>query len=106
MQEVGVRGRMQEAGARSQRAGSRGKESGGRKQGQGVVHDAFTRYAEDSLMQSVCEQPTESTEVTIKVSGDADTCVFNTRRPRLLSQTTNNQQPTTQRLVNKLSKQA
>uniref|UniRef100_A0A8C2X5K0 Uncharacterized protein n=1 Tax=Cyclopterus lumpus TaxID=8103 RepID=A0A8C2X5K0_CYCLU len=31
-----------------------------------VVHDAYTRFAEDSLMQSVCEQPTESTEVTIK----------------------------------------
>nr|XP_040045383.1 uncharacterized protein LOC120826868 isoform X1 [Gasterosteus aculeatus aculeatus] len=31
-----------------------------------VVHDAYTRFTEESLMQSVCEQPTESTEVTIK----------------------------------------
>ncbi|KAL3043492.1 hypothetical protein OYC64_003370 [Pagothenia borchgrevinki] len=31
-----------------------------------VVHDAYTRFTEDSLMQSVCENPSESTEVTIK----------------------------------------
>ncbi|XP_068566947.1 uncharacterized protein [Cebidichthys violaceus] len=31
-----------------------------------VVHDAYTRFTEESLMQSVCEQPTESTDVTIK----------------------------------------
>ncbi|XP_059205609.1 uncharacterized protein LOC131984705 [Centropristis striata] len=31
-----------------------------------VVHDAYTRFTEESLMQSICEKPTESTEVTIK----------------------------------------
>ncbi|XP_058474524.1 uncharacterized protein LOC131447087 [Solea solea] len=31
-----------------------------------VVHDAYTRFTEESLAQSVCDQPTESTEVTIK----------------------------------------
>ncbi|XP_069575241.1 uncharacterized protein [Brachyistius frenatus] len=31
-----------------------------------VVHDAYTRFTEESLMQSVSEKPTESTEVTIK----------------------------------------
>ncbi|XP_031727128.1 uncharacterized protein LOC116396582 [Anarrhichthys ocellatus] len=31
-----------------------------------VVQDAYSRFTEESLMQSVCEQPTESTEVTIK----------------------------------------
>ncbi|KAM3595864.1 uncharacterized protein V6R79_004151 [Siganus canaliculatus] len=30
-----------------------------------VVHEAYTRFAEESMMQSVCDQ-TESTEVTIK----------------------------------------
>ncbi|XP_068431447.1 uncharacterized protein [Clinocottus analis] len=31
-----------------------------------VVHEAYNRFNEDSLMQSVCEQQTESTEVPIK----------------------------------------
>ncbi|KAK7899340.1 hypothetical protein WMY93_020193 [Mugilogobius chulae] len=31
-----------------------------------VVHEAYTRFTEDSLMQSICDQPSESTEVTIK----------------------------------------
>ncbi|XP_034456766.1 uncharacterized protein LOC117770943 [Hippoglossus hippoglossus] len=31
-----------------------------------VVNEVYTRFTEDSLMQSVCEKPTESTEVTIK----------------------------------------
>lgn len=31
-----------------------------------VVHEAYTRFTEESLMQSICEQPSESTEVTIK----------------------------------------
>lgn len=31
-----------------------------------VVHDAYTRFTEESLMQSICDQPSESTEVTIK----------------------------------------
>ncbi|XP_029298433.1 uncharacterized protein LOC115015363 [Cottoperca gobio] len=31
-----------------------------------VVQDAYTRFTEESLMQSVCEKPSESTEVTIK----------------------------------------
>ncbi|KAK5854716.1 hypothetical protein PBY51_004888 [Eleginops maclovinus] len=31
-----------------------------------VVHDAYTRFTEESLTQSVCENPSESTEVTIK----------------------------------------
>ncbi|XP_042363115.1 uncharacterized protein LOC121958293 [Plectropomus leopardus] len=31
-----------------------------------VVHEAYTRFTEESLMQSVCEKPSESTEVTIK----------------------------------------
>ncbi|AWP21270.1 Hypothetical protein SMAX5B_015832 [Scophthalmus maximus] len=31
-----------------------------------VVHDAYTRFTEESLMQSVCDNPSESTEVTIK----------------------------------------
>ncbi|XP_045915216.1 uncharacterized protein LOC123976878 isoform X2 [Micropterus dolomieu] len=31
-----------------------------------VVHEAYTRFAEDSLMQSVCDKTSESTEVTIK----------------------------------------
>ncbi|KAG8004876.1 hypothetical protein GBF38_010691 [Nibea albiflora] len=31
-----------------------------------VVHEAYTRFAEESLMQSVCEKASESTEVTIK----------------------------------------
>lgn len=31
-----------------------------------VVHEAYTRFTEESLMQSVCDQPSESTEVTIK----------------------------------------
>ncbi|KAE8282515.1 hypothetical protein D5F01_LYC19924 [Larimichthys crocea] len=31
-----------------------------------VVHEAYTRFAEESLMQSVCEKTSESTEVTIK----------------------------------------
>lgn len=34
-----------------------------------VVHEAYTRFTEESLMQSVCEKPSEGTEVTIKVSG-------------------------------------
>lgn len=35
---------------------------------QQVVHEAYTRFTEDSLTQSVCEGPSEMTEVTIKVS--------------------------------------
>ncbi|CAL9690851.1 unnamed protein product [Knipowitschia caucasica] len=31
-----------------------------------VVHEAYTRFTEESLMQSTCDQPSESTEVTIK----------------------------------------
>ncbi|XP_018529635.1 uncharacterized protein LOC108881912 [Lates calcarifer] len=31
-----------------------------------VVHEAYTRFTEESLMQSVCDKPSESTEVTIK----------------------------------------
>lgn len=31
-----------------------------------VVHEAYTRFTEESLMQSVSDKPTESTEVTIK----------------------------------------
>lgn len=31
-----------------------------------VVHEAYSRFTEESLMQSVCEKPSESTEVTIK----------------------------------------
>ncbi|KAJ0003522.1 hypothetical protein NQD34_008620 [Periophthalmus magnuspinnatus] len=31
-----------------------------------VVHEAYTRFTEESLMQSMCDQPSESTEVTIK----------------------------------------
>uniref|UniRef100_A0A3B4ZTY7 Uncharacterized protein n=1 Tax=Stegastes partitus TaxID=144197 RepID=A0A3B4ZTY7_9TELE len=31
-----------------------------------VVHEAYSRFTEESLMQSVSEKPTESTEVTIK----------------------------------------
>ncbi|XP_035847178.1 uncharacterized protein LOC116047073 isoform X3 [Sander lucioperca] len=31
-----------------------------------VVHEAYNRFTEESLMQSVSEKPTESTEVTIK----------------------------------------
>ncbi|KAF1381955.1 hypothetical protein PFLUV_G00159390 [Perca fluviatilis] len=31
-----------------------------------VVHEAYNRFAEESLMHSVSERPTESTEVTIK----------------------------------------
>ncbi|KAK2920777.1 uncharacterized protein [Channa argus] len=31
-----------------------------------VVHEAYTRFTEESLTQSVCERPSESTEVTIK----------------------------------------
>lgn len=31
-----------------------------------VVHEAYSRFTEESLTQSVCEKPTESTEVTIK----------------------------------------
>lgn len=37
-----------------------------------VVHEAYTRFAEDSLMQSVCDKTSESTEVTIKVSGGTE----------------------------------
>lgn len=37
-----------------------------------VVHEAYTRFTEESLMQSVCDKPSESTEVTIKVSGQPD----------------------------------
>lgn len=39
-----------------------------------VVHEAYTRFAEESLMQSVCEKDSESTEVTIKVSGGTHRC--------------------------------
>ncbi|XP_062266230.1 uncharacterized protein LOC133972680 [Platichthys flesus] len=31
-----------------------------------VVNEVYTRFTEESLMQSVCEKPSESTEVTIK----------------------------------------
>ncbi|XP_036001739.1 uncharacterized protein LOC105925031 [Fundulus heteroclitus] len=31
-----------------------------------VVHDAYIRFTEESLTQSVCDQPSEATEVTIK----------------------------------------
>ncbi|KAI3358840.1 hypothetical protein L3Q82_015236 [Scortum barcoo] len=31
-----------------------------------VVHEAYTRFTEESLMQSVCQKDSESTEVTIK----------------------------------------
>ncbi|XP_075867884.1 uncharacterized protein LOC142877291 isoform X1 [Nelusetta ayraudi] len=31
-----------------------------------VVHEAYSRFTEESLTQSVCEKPTDSTEVTIK----------------------------------------
>ncbi|XP_032392195.1 uncharacterized protein LOC116702163 isoform X2 [Etheostoma spectabile] len=31
-----------------------------------VVHDAYNKYTEESLMESVSEKPTETTEVTIK----------------------------------------
>ncbi|XP_053717826.1 uncharacterized protein LOC128756953 isoform X2 [Synchiropus splendidus] len=31
-----------------------------------VVHEAYTRFTEESLMQSACENPPEGTEVTIK----------------------------------------
>ncbi|XP_071355426.1 uncharacterized protein [Trachinotus anak] len=31
-----------------------------------VVHEAYTRFTEESLMQSVCDKPSEGTEVTIK----------------------------------------
>ncbi|CAF93532.1 unnamed protein product, partial [Tetraodon nigroviridis] len=31
-----------------------------------VVHEAYRRFTEESLMQSVCDKPSESTEVTIK----------------------------------------
>lgn len=31
-----------------------------------VVHEAYTRFTEESLMTSTCDQPSESTEVTIK----------------------------------------
>ncbi|KAM9737631.1 uncharacterized protein ACNS7B_013274 [Menidia menidia] len=31
-----------------------------------VVHEAYSRFTEESLMQSVCEKPSEGTEVTIK----------------------------------------
>ncbi|XP_034017419.1 uncharacterized protein LOC117502473 [Thalassophryne amazonica] len=31
-----------------------------------VVHEAYTRFTEESLLQSVCDKPSESTEVTIK----------------------------------------
>ncbi|KAK2830751.1 hypothetical protein Q5P01_018682 [Channa striata] len=31
-----------------------------------VVHEAYTRFTEESLTQSVCDRPSESTEVTIK----------------------------------------
>ncbi|KAM7384738.1 hypothetical protein PAMA_011883 [Pampus argenteus] len=31
-----------------------------------VVHEAYTRFTEESLMQSICDKPSESTEVTIK----------------------------------------
>uniref|UniRef100_A0A665V672 Uncharacterized protein n=1 Tax=Echeneis naucrates TaxID=173247 RepID=A0A665V672_ECHNA len=31
-----------------------------------VVHEAYTRFTEESLTQSVCENPSENTEVTIK----------------------------------------
>uniref|UniRef100_A0A3B4YGU4 Uncharacterized LOC111645598 n=1 Tax=Seriola lalandi dorsalis TaxID=1841481 RepID=A0A3B4YGU4_SERLL len=31
-----------------------------------VVHEAYTRFTEESLTQSVCDKPSESTEVTIK----------------------------------------
>uniref|UniRef100_A0A672YPN3 Uncharacterized protein n=1 Tax=Sphaeramia orbicularis TaxID=375764 RepID=A0A672YPN3_9TELE len=40
-----------------------------------VVHEAYTRFTEDSLMQSVCDQPSESTEVTIKVRPQTKTDV-------------------------------
>ncbi|XP_028288726.1 uncharacterized protein LOC114453178 [Parambassis ranga] len=31
-----------------------------------VVHEAYSRFTEESLMQSTCDKPSESTEVTIK----------------------------------------
>ncbi|XP_041867378.1 uncharacterized protein LOC121656452 [Melanotaenia boesemani] len=31
-----------------------------------VVHEAYSRFTEESLMQSICDKPSESTEVTIK----------------------------------------
>ncbi|KAM4725888.1 uncharacterized protein FYW61_013931 [Anableps anableps] len=31
-----------------------------------VVHEAYSRFTEESLMQSVCDKPSETTEVTIK----------------------------------------
>lgn len=43
-----------------------------------VVHEAYSRFTEESLTQSVCEKPTESTEVTIKVSGES--CQIRCRR--------------------------
>ncbi|XP_043995509.1 uncharacterized protein LOC122844280 [Gambusia affinis] len=41
----------------------------GKKEGEAfrqVVHEVYSRFTEESLMQSVCEKPSESTEVTIK----------------------------------------
>lgn len=34
-----------------------------------VVREAYSRFTEESLTQSMCDKPMESTEVTIKVSG-------------------------------------
>lgn len=41
-----------------------------------VVHEAYRRFTEESLMQSVCDKPSESTEVTIKVSTRVQRCTL------------------------------
>lgn len=46
---------------------------------QQVVHEAYTRFTEESLTQSVCDKPSERTEVTIKVSDGTKKVLFSTK---------------------------
>lgn len=41
-----------------------------------VVHEAYRRFTEEYLMQSVCDETLESTEVTIKVSTGVQRCTL------------------------------
>lgn len=41
-----------------------------------VVHEAYRRFTEEYLMQSVCDETLETTEVTIKVSTGVQTCTL------------------------------
>lgn len=38
-----------------------------------VVHEAYTRFTEESITQSVCDKTPDGSEVTIKVSGGTRT---------------------------------